>query len=227
MVCYDNLGQFVPQASVPNGGTITAVLPLPHFRATTDQAATSVEDGKVLYEAHDYDVAQRLFQKALAADPQNLAAEHYLELIQEKKSLESAAANKTASNTAMAQVEPAWQTPQRARKVEFTGSNPYSHQTNAPGATAVEFSQNASATAPAAVAPGSNKVTSVNVVGYVTTTVTNAMFATANPLAVATPAAPSGPPIAIDQDAPVSQQPLPPLEPQPETLVSENAFSTF
>ena len=37
---YDNPGQFVPQASVPSGGTITSVLPLPHFRLR--QVVTSV-----------------------------------------------------------------------------------------------------------------------------------------------------------------------------------------
>ena len=37
---YDNPGQFVPQASIPAGGTITAVLPLPHFRLR--QVVTSV-----------------------------------------------------------------------------------------------------------------------------------------------------------------------------------------
>ncbi len=37
---YDNPGQFVPQAAVPTGGTITSVLPLPHFRLR--QVVTSV-----------------------------------------------------------------------------------------------------------------------------------------------------------------------------------------
>jgi type II secretory pathway component GspD/PulD (secretin)/tetratricopeptide (TPR) repeat protein len=37
---YDNPGQFVPQASVPGGSTLTAVLPLPHF--TLRQVVTSV-----------------------------------------------------------------------------------------------------------------------------------------------------------------------------------------
>jgi general secretion pathway protein D len=37
---YDNPGNFVPQASVPSGGTVTSVLPLPHFRLR--QVVTSV-----------------------------------------------------------------------------------------------------------------------------------------------------------------------------------------
>ncbi len=37
---YDNPGSFVPTASVPSGGTITSVLPLPHFRLR--QVVTSV-----------------------------------------------------------------------------------------------------------------------------------------------------------------------------------------
>jgi general secretion pathway protein D len=37
---YDDPGSFVPVASVPSGGTITSVLPLPHFRLR--QVVTSV-----------------------------------------------------------------------------------------------------------------------------------------------------------------------------------------
>jgi Flp pilus assembly secretin CpaC/tetratricopeptide (TPR) repeat protein len=37
---YDNPGSFVPTASIPSGGTITSVLPLPHFRLR--QVVTSV-----------------------------------------------------------------------------------------------------------------------------------------------------------------------------------------
>ena len=37
---YDNPGNFVPTASIPSGGTITSVLPLPHFRLR--QVVTSV-----------------------------------------------------------------------------------------------------------------------------------------------------------------------------------------
>jgi general secretion pathway protein D len=37
---YDDPGNFVPTASIPSGGTITSVLPLPHFRLR--QVVTSV-----------------------------------------------------------------------------------------------------------------------------------------------------------------------------------------
>ncbi len=47
-VGYDNPGQFVPQASIPTGGTITAVLPLPHFRSREWAAGATAWDGQTV-----------------------------------------------------------------------------------------------------------------------------------------------------------------------------------
>ena len=102
----------------------------PEFESNAVEAATLVQNGRFLYEARHYDDSEIYFKKALAIDKNNLPAEHYLELIEEKRSQESAFANKTASVTAMAQVEQAWEVPGRVRKTEFIGLNPYSHQTN-------------------------------------------------------------------------------------------------
>jgi general secretion pathway protein D len=45
---YDNPGQFVPQASVPSGATLTAVLPLPHFRLVQVVTSVTVWDGQTV-----------------------------------------------------------------------------------------------------------------------------------------------------------------------------------
>jgi general secretion pathway protein D len=45
---YDDPGQFVPQASVTGGGTLTAVLPLPHFRLRQVTTSAVVWDGQTV-----------------------------------------------------------------------------------------------------------------------------------------------------------------------------------
>ena len=48
VVGFIDPGQFVPQASIPTGGTITSVLPLPHFRIREWSAGATAWDGQTI-----------------------------------------------------------------------------------------------------------------------------------------------------------------------------------
>src|SRR5262249_21921515 len=47
-IVYDNPGQFVPQAALPTGQTLTSVLPLPHFRVRQVTTSVTVWDSQTL-----------------------------------------------------------------------------------------------------------------------------------------------------------------------------------
>ena len=74
MVGYDNPGQFVPQASVPSGGTITAVLPLPNSRLAQEDKDTSFEGGQVRL---------RTVEQPAEKVPESLATQDVQQVIQD------------------------------------------------------------------------------------------------------------------------------------------------
>src|SRR5579884_658608 len=78
------------------------------FREQEIQAATHVQNGKLLFEAGKLDEAEVELKIAYAMDPSNVAAYQYLTAIQQKRLANSARDTDLASTTSLLQVEKAW-----------------------------------------------------------------------------------------------------------------------
>ena len=102
----------------------TAVMDqLPQIAAQKVDAATLVQDGKVLYEMGKLDDAELKLKQAIALDPDNKAAFYYLNLIGEAAYARNAAEHGLDSRVRMDQVEKQWVLP--SPHVFLPSPNPY------------------------------------------------------------------------------------------------------
>ena len=86
---------------------------IPDLRSNDVRVATMVQDGKFLFEAGKLDEAEAKLRRALEESPQNVAAEHYLQLITEARASDAARQSDELSRSALVQVEKSWGVEQR------------------------------------------------------------------------------------------------------------------
>ncbi|HWY32057.1 MAG TPA: tetratricopeptide repeat protein, partial [Candidatus Acidoferrum sp.] len=100
---------------------------LPQLAAQKVDAATLVQDGKVLYEMGKLDDAEEKLRDAVKMDPDNRAAYYYLNLVAEAKYARNAADHALDSKIRMDQVEKQWVLP--TPHVLLPTPNPYATNT--------------------------------------------------------------------------------------------------
>jgi len=86
---------------------------------------TLVQDGKLLYELGKLNEAEAKLDEALKADPLNLSAQYYQDLVREAKYRSAAREVANYSKDAMVKVEQAWAPPVERDKLPVP--NPYAH----------------------------------------------------------------------------------------------------
>ena len=96
----------------------------PQIAAQKVQAATLVQNGKLLYEAGKYEESEVRLNEAAKLDPDNSAAFYYLNLIQQAKFARESAQHTVDTQTRMAQVEKQWVLPKQ-QVTDPTRPNPY------------------------------------------------------------------------------------------------------
>lgn len=84
---------------------------LPEVRSNKVNAATCVQDGKLLWEMGRLEEAEKKLREALKLDPENPAAAYYLSLVQETRFARASRAHILDSKDSMVEVEQAWAKP--------------------------------------------------------------------------------------------------------------------
>jgi tetratricopeptide (TPR) repeat protein len=100
---------------------------MPQIAAQKVDAATLVQDGKVLYEMGKLDDAEQKLREAVKMDPDNRAAFYYLNLVAEANYARNAADHALDSKIRMDQVEKQWVLP--TAHVLLPSPNPYATNT--------------------------------------------------------------------------------------------------
>ena len=90
---------------------------LPEAAQTRTDAATLVQDGKLLYEMGKLDEAEAKLRKARELDPTNRAAPYYLTLVQEARYSQDAVKREVMARQKMVEVEQAWNPPLAREKM--------------------------------------------------------------------------------------------------------------
>lgn len=88
-------------------------------------AATLVQDGKLLYELGKLDEAEAKLDEALKIDPHSLSAQYYQDLVRDRKSRSYARLRADYSKDSLVKVEQAWEPPLQRDKLPVP--NPYAH----------------------------------------------------------------------------------------------------
>lgn len=96
---------------------------IPQINAQKTDAATMVQDGKLLYEMGKLDAAQVKLQQALKINPDNRAAYYYLNLIQQAKFARESSQHTVDTQKRMAEVEKRWVLP--TSNASLPVPNPY------------------------------------------------------------------------------------------------------
>jgi len=91
---------------------------IPTWHTNEINVATTVQDGKLLYEAGKLDEAEAKLKEALRQDPGNVAAAQYLKLVQERRMADATRRSEDLSGRALVEVEKAWDVEQRTGKYE-------------------------------------------------------------------------------------------------------------
>jgi len=104
-----------------------ALQELPKAAADRVHANTMVQNGKVLYEAGKYDLAEAQLNQAIKIDPGNKAAYYYLDLIKDQRYRDQSQAREKWSKQMMLDVSKAWGDP--VKRESLPVPNPYA-QTN-------------------------------------------------------------------------------------------------
>ncbi|HWY78615.1 MAG TPA: hypothetical protein VN281_23575, partial [Verrucomicrobiae bacterium] len=99
------------QAGTVPGPDTTALIPTWHSNEV--RVATMVQDGKLLFEAGKLDDAEVKLTQAYKEDPQNTAANYYLEMIAEKRTADASRRVDLQGRQGLMQVEKAWDVPLR------------------------------------------------------------------------------------------------------------------
>jgi tetratricopeptide (TPR) repeat protein len=90
---------------------------LPEAAQTRTDAATLVQDGKLLYEMGKLDEAEAKLRQAAKLDPTNRAAGYYLTLVQEARYSQDAVKREIMARNKMVEVERAWNPPLAREKM--------------------------------------------------------------------------------------------------------------
>lgn len=99
------------------------VAKLPEAAQVRTDAATLVQDGKLLYEMGKLDEAEAKLRQAAKMDPTNPAAGYYLTLVQEARYKQDAVKREIMARNKMVEVEQAWNPPVSREKLP--PSNPF------------------------------------------------------------------------------------------------------
>lgn len=112
------------QGKMPSEATLEQV---PQITKQKTDAATLVQNGKLLYEMGKLDEAETQLTEAIKLDPGNRAAYYYLNLIQQSKYSRENAQHTVDTQQRMADVEKQWVLP--TSKVNLAEGNPYATNT--------------------------------------------------------------------------------------------------
>ena len=96
---------------------------IPAWHTNEINVATTVQDGKLLYEAGRLDEAEATLKEALRLDPGNVAATQYLKLVEERRMADATRHSELHSGHALLEVEKAWDVEQRNGKLEPRPNN--------------------------------------------------------------------------------------------------------
>jgi Flp pilus assembly secretin CpaC/tetratricopeptide (TPR) repeat protein len=87
----------------------------PTYQSNSVAVAEQVQNGRFYLEMGDLDNAEATLKQALIAEPNNVAALHYLELVAERRAANADIRGQLASRKALVQVESEWDLEQRTR----------------------------------------------------------------------------------------------------------------
>ena len=111
---------------VPSDDMIRQV---PRIMETNLDAATLVQNGRLLYEMGRLDEAEKVLLQALDVDPSNRAAPYYLDLLKEARYMSDARNRERDTKTELEQVERMWLLSTTAEKLPHPG-NAYATNSN-------------------------------------------------------------------------------------------------
>ncbi len=96
---------------------------IPEFKAERVNVNTLVQDGRVLLEASKMDEAEVKLEQAFKADPNNVAAKYYLNLVKEAKYRQEEGKRALSTRDKMVKVEEAWNPPVKGKSLP--DANPF------------------------------------------------------------------------------------------------------